>query len=150
MKYSIADKTFYFIGSKHTEQFEKYPAIIPEAVKEFSEKYPLNKDSVRAIVYEPLKGPDHKVGFFYVGVLVADENSELPEGMTFLTLEGRYASVRDKFDVTKMGVLYNGLDHWIIQNNLKRKDVLEELMLELYYPGEDGTEEDLEIFMRVM
>ncbi|CAG9622558.1 hypothetical protein [Sutcliffiella rhizosphaerae] len=148
MKFNTKNGVFHLIGIKNVEKFEDYPVVIPKAVDEFRGRFEMQKDTVRSIVYEPKKGPSHDVGFFYCGALLEDKPTELPDGISYLRLEGHYAYARDTFDVTRMGEFYNNLDNWILQNKLERKDFTEELMFELYYPKEDGTM-DLEVYMRI-
>lgn len=150
MYFNKENRTFNIIAIKNSGRFEDYPTIIPKAEEEFKNLYKTlsNENRIRAIVYEPKKGPKHEVGYFYLGAIVNEFPTDLPEGMERIQLEGQYAYVRDEFDVTRMGELYDALARWIMNHNLERKDAQNEYMIEVYYPQDNGKE-DLEVCMRI-
>lgn len=150
MEICRAEKTFNVLGKKYTGRFAEYPEIIPKAKADFKKEYESifgESDFIRAIVYEPKRGPDHTAGYFYLGALMHEPlTQEVPENMHELRLHGEFATISEVFDTNRMGEFYNALDNWFIEH--KQPLDHEHELIEVYHPGDAGQEQ-LEVFMKI-
>ncbi|MFO1442390.1 GyrI-like domain-containing protein [Bacillus sp. Bva_UNVM-123] len=123
---------FQIIGIKHTANFAEYPTIIPDKVQQMQrrENELSNVTTKRVIVYEPKKDRHHDTGYFYTGVIVKEENKNIPDDMEALHLAGEYAVLETIFDGNRMGEFYTKLDQWILENGYRHKQ--DELIIEVY------------------
>lgn len=69
------------VGFKHTGLFSEYPNLIPPAINQVKQKMEevSERTNTLVILYEPCKGEDHKVGYFYAGYIVEGEPSSVPD-----------------------------------------------------------------------
>ena len=97
MEFNKSEQSFHALGKKYTGKFEEYPIVIPKATDDFKEAYQKERKEstfTRVIVYEPKRGPEHTIGYFYLGALIEEEQlGEVPEDMYFLNINGEFATL---------------------------------------------------------
>lgn len=87
-------------------------------------------------LYEPKKQADHHEGYFYVGVIVNEPLTEVPDKMHFITLSQTYVSIRGNMNY--INHLYQQLIDWTNEQGYTRD--LEALIVEIYHPLTNGQE----------
>ncbi|MDF2036087.1 GyrI-like domain-containing protein [Cytobacillus oceanisediminis] len=127
--------------------FKEYAHLVPEAAQSFLKQSHLVQHSsgIEVSIYEPKRGEAHLEGIFFVGYLVHDKADTLPDGMEYLEVQHKYASIRGK--AAEMGDLYARLNNWINEQGHQRES-FDHYILEVYYPIEN-EDEDVEVYIPI-
>lgn len=113
MACNVSNLDFVFIGYKFTGLFTEYPNVIPDCLREtmHNEQLILNRVDKTLILYEPCKGEDHKIGYFYIGWIVTEEQSILPNQAHLIRVKGKY--VTSSGTIEQMEEIYARINHRI-------------------------------------
>lgn len=147
MSIQVGFKEFKVVGIKNKGVLKDYAELVPEAAQKLLARainLP-NSTGVEITIYEPPKKKDQLEGIFYVGLLVTDAIESLPEGMEYIHIHQRFATIKGK--VTEMGNLYSNLDKWIVEQGYEH-ETPEHNMIEVYYPVENDFE-DVEVHIPI-
>ncbi|QJD83234.1 GyrI-like domain-containing protein [Cohnella herbarum] len=119
MECNIAKLNFLFVGFKLTGLFSEYSNLIPQGLREIKQKDHLINDRLdkTVILYEPCKGEDHKIGFFYIGYIITKEQSLLSEELEVIRINGNYVFSTGIID--QMADIYSNINSWISENGYK-------------------------------
>lgn len=130
-------ETFRIVGLKGKGNFADFSTEVPSLAQRFMERI----DELQAVtgpevaIYEPKRDRDHVEGIYYVGVIVNDPLTSVPDGMTYLELNEEYAMGKGH-DIEN---LHKDLMNWMDDQGYQRKT--EAYIVETYHPMEDGGEE---------
>ncbi|WP_201712828.1 AraC family transcriptional regulator [Rossellomorea arthrocnemi] len=137
MKGEKVKKTFKVIGMKGEGAFTDFMTEVPKLAKLFLER--LHEVEIipgtEIALYEPKKDTDHLEGTFFVGTIVGESLSHIPDGVEFIEVEEEYVTAKGQH----IGELHKNLLIWMDEQGYKRK--LEAYIVETYHPQENGEEE---------
>lgn len=144
----VLAKTFMVVGEKNKGFFKEYAKTVPKAAQIFLQRecqIPFTS-GIEVTVYEQPKRQNQLVGTFYVGVLVEEKGTDLPEGMEYIEVQNQYAMTIGK--VTEIPHLYSSLDRWINENGYQHATP-DKYIIEVYYPVENDVE-NVEVYIPVV
>jgi len=120
MEGKIVILEFVFVGFKFSGYFNDYPTLIPEAAKKVKARKDEIVDSTEtfAILYEPQKGKEHKIGFFYVGYIVSGDPVSSSDDAEVITINGKYVSALGT--INQMADIYSYIGSWITEKGFKQ------------------------------
>ncbi|RED66135.1 GyrI-like domain-containing protein [Cohnella lupini] len=119
MNCKLSDLNFVFVGFKFTGLFSDYPKLIPQGLSEIKDKEQqiINRLDKTIILYEPCKGEDHKIGYFYLGWIMTKEQLTLPDEANLIRINGKYATSSGTID--QMEEIYSRINNWIREKEYK-------------------------------
>lgn len=146
MDFKLVDKEFKAVGLKGSGAFADFatevPALAGQLMKRAKEIQ--NHTNVEVGFFEPKKGLDHLNGRYYVGLLISEVPSEVPEGMEYIEAGGHYATTRGS--INDLGQIHQNVLEWMMRHNYIHDTGA--YIIEAYHPTENGTEE-IEIYLPV-
>lgn len=132
----VVNREFKVIGTKHSGPFESYAEPVPQAAQQFLQRMP-KYEGTEVTVYEPKASNSHVEGIFYVGILVEEKPTSLPEEIEFLEIQHSYGMISGKGN--EIGKLYSTLDVWIDGQGYQ-KELDGNYIIETYHPVENDIE----------
>ncbi|KON90294.1 hypothetical protein AF332_13485 [Sporosarcina globispora] len=143
----VVSKEFKTVVIKNKGLFKDYAHLVPETARDFLKQGHLvqNSSGLEVSIYEPKRGEDHLEGIFFVGYLVHEKADTLPDGMKYIEVQHKYATIRGK--ALEMGDLYVRLNNWISEQG-HQQDSFDNYILEVYYPIEN-EDEDAEVYIPI-
>ncbi|RED59176.1 hypothetical protein [Cohnella lupini] len=119
MKGKLTKLDFSFVGYKFSGLFSEYADLIPRSLREVMQKKGTthNQLETTVILYEPCKGEDHKIGYFYIGNMVTKEQTNLSNEAELIRINGQYATSSGTID--QMASIYSYISSWIEGNGYK-------------------------------
>ncbi|MEH7385275.1 AraC family transcriptional regulator [Bacillus sp. JJ1521] len=139
-------KVFRVVGLKGSGAFVDYGVEVPKLAQQLlARKYEIkNHTDIEIALFEPKRDNNHLEGYFYVGLIVNDNLTEVPFGMEYIEKEQEYASIRG--GINNLTNLHQHLKNWIDEQGYKRN--LESYIIETYHPMLSG-EEEVEIYLPI-
>lgn len=146
MAYQILTRTFKVVGLKGKGPFENFDKEVPALAKQLLNRSQeiKNHTGVEMALFEPKRDKNHRVGEYYVGLMVDQASSDVPQGMAFMETTHQYVTTRGK--ISKIGTIHLDLLQWANEQNYTRN--LDSYIVETYHPMEDG-EEEVQIYLPI-
>ena len=105
----------------------------------------LNPIETEIALFEPKKDEGHKVGHYYVGLIVSEKLYEVPTGMDYIeTTNKSYITTRG--NISNLGELHLNLLNWAVKQGYQRD--LDSYIVETYHPIGEG-EEEVQIYLPI-
>ncbi len=139
MSYMMVKKEFMVIGLKGSGEFVNFGIDVPLLAKKLisrSHEIP-HSTEIEIALYEPKKDLEHKIGDYYVGLLVSEKINEVPQGLELIEIKKNYITTRG--NINNLGELHLDLLNWGEAQGYHRD--LDSLIVETYHPIVDGGEE---------
>ena len=145
MEYKSLEKNFKVVGIKGRGAFGNFGEEIPTLAKKLLSRAEEieNHLDVEIALFEPKIDSAQQVGSYLVGLIVADNFTQVPEGMDFIEIDQRYATARGK--ISNVRALHSNLLKSIDEQGDTRN--LESYIVETYHPMEDG--EEVQIYLPI-
>lgn len=145
MEYKRIKKSFKVVGIKGSGAFDNLGEEIPILARQLLSRSDEieNHLGVEIALFEPKLNSSHQVGNYIVGLLVADNFTEVPEGMDFVEIDQLYVNARG--EISDVGTLHSNLLKWTEEQGYIRN--LASYIVETYHLMEDG--EEVEIFLPI-
>lgn len=147
MSFMIVKKEFKVIGLKGSGEFENFGNEVPLLAKQLlarSNVIPNSTDTEIAL-FEPKKNVEHRIGLYYVGLIVNENLNELPAGMEYIEANQRYITTRG--NIASLADLHLKLMDWGEEQGYQRD--LDSYIIETYHPLKDGDEE-VQIYLPIL
>jgi len=139
MSFLIVNKEFKTVGLKGIGEFVSFgkevPLLAKQLVRRSNEIF--HPTETEIALFEPKKDEEHKIGQYYVGLIVMEKPSTVPTGMHYIVTNKRYITTRG--NLSKLGDLHFSLLNWAKEQGYQRD--LESYIIETYHPMEGGGEE---------
>ena len=146
MSIMVVEKEFKLIGLKGTGEFVNFGNEVPLLAKRLLSRKSeiLNPIESEIALFEPKKDEGHKVGHYYVGLIISEKIYEVPTGMDYMETNNSYITTRGS--ISKLEELYLSLLNWAVEQSYKRD--LSSYIVETYHPiGE--VEEEVQIYLPI-
>jgi predicted transcriptional regulator YdeE len=139
-------KQFSLIGMKRNGAFEAFGTEVPKAARQFMARVVeiTQYAGTEIAIFEPKKDEHHLNGSYYVGLIVNEVPTDLPNGMDFIELSQEYVTVRG--DINQIGTMHSRLMKWAGEQGYRRNP--DAYIVETYHPLENGLEE-VEVYLPV-
>jgi hypothetical protein len=98
---------YHVIGYKYTGRFDSYHVLVGQAFQELQKRLGLipSRTDTTVALYEPKRGDEHIVGSFYVGCVIREEPTDIPDGSEYIHIKGKYACGSGM--IKQMGQIYH-------------------------------------------
>ena len=146
MSIMIVEKEFKIVGLKGIGAFVNFVHEVPLLAKQLlsrSNEIP-NSIETEIALFEPKKDEGHKVGHYYVGLIVSEKLDEVPTGMEYIETNQSYITTRG--NISKLGELHLSLLDWAVKQGYQRD--LDSYIVETYHPIGEG-EEEVQIYLPI-
>ncbi|MFC7686470.1 GyrI-like domain-containing protein [Ureibacillus sp. GCM10028918] len=139
MEYKTINKNFKVVGFKGRGAFDNFAEEVPALSKQVLSRTNEieNHLGIEIALFEPIRDSSHRVGDFFVGLLVNDSLNTVPAGMEFIEINQQYVTARDK--ISNISSLHSYLLQWANEQGHARN--LESYIVETYHPVQEGEEE---------
>ena len=149
MSIMIVKKEFKLVGLKGIGEFVNYGNEVPLLAKQAKQLLSRSNENLNPIeteiaLFEPKKDEGHKVGHYYVGLIVSEKLYEVPTGMDYIETNNSYITTRG--NISKLGELYSNLLNWAVKQGYQRD--LDSYIVETYHPIGEG-EEEVQIYLPI-
>lgn len=140
-------KQFRLAGMKGNGAYADFGTDVPKAAQNLMARADEieHRAGKEIAIFEPKRGERHLEGSYYVGMIVNQPLSEVPNGMEFIELNGEYAMARG--NIKEVGSLHNGLMKWAVDMGYKQN--MDAYIVETYHPLENG-EEEIEVYLPIL
>ncbi len=147
VEFAKVKKNFHVVGIKNSGRFADFGREVPHSARQFMSRANEidHRTETEIALYEPKRDDNHLEGEYYVGLIVKDALSEVPEGMEYMLASNDYATARGK--ISEVGSLHAKLAEWTVDKGYQRN--LDSLIIETYHPME-SDEEEVEIYLPVL
>jgi len=132
-------KEFKIIGLKGSGEYINFGNEVPLLAKQLLSRSNeiLSATETEITLYEPKKGEEHRIGHYYVGLVVSEKLNEVPTGMDYIETNKNYITTRGS--ISNLGELHLNLLNWAKEQDYQRD--LNSYIIETYHPMGDGDEE---------
>ncbi|MDM5286543.1 GyrI-like domain-containing protein [Peribacillus castrilensis] len=139
MSIMIVKKEFKLVGLKGSGEFVNFGNEVPLLAKQLLSRSNeiLNPIETEIALFEPKKDEEHRIGHYYVGVIVSGKLNEVPTGMNYMEINKSYITTRG--NISNLGELHLNLMNWAEEQGYQRD--LDSYIIETYHPMEEGDEE---------
>jgi predicted transcriptional regulator YdeE len=139
-------KEFKLVGLKGSGEFVNFGNEVPLLAKQLLSRSNeiLNPTETEIALFEPKKDEDHRIGHYYVGLIVSEKLSEVPTGMDYIETNKSYVTTRG--NISNLGELHMNLLNWTEEQGYERD--LDSYIIETYHPIGDG-EEEVQIYLPI-
>lgn len=139
MSCMMVKKEFKLVGLKGSGEFANFGNEVPLLAKKLlsRSKEIQNLTETEIALFEPKKDEDHRIGHYYVGLIVSKESNDVPTGMEYIETTNRYITTRG--NISKLGELHLNLLNWAAEQGYQRD--LISYIIETYHPMGEGVEE---------
>ncbi|MBY0099699.1 AraC family transcriptional regulator [Mesobacillus maritimus] len=146
MSFLMVNKEFKTVGLKGSGEFINFGKEVPLLAKQLVSRSNeiLHPTETEIALFEPKKDEEHKIGQYYVGLIVMEKPSTVPTGMEYLETNERYITTRG--NILNLGELHLSLVNWANEQGYQRD--LESYIIETYHPMAGGGEE-VQIFLPI-
>ena len=146
MSIMIVKKEFKLVGLKGFGEFVNFGTEVPLLAKQLlSRKREIpNPIETEIAFFEPKKDEGHKVGHYYVGLMVSEKLDEVPTGMDYIETNKRYITTRG--NMSNLDELHLNLLNWAVKQGYQRD--LDSYIVETYHPIGEG-EEEVQIYLPI-
>ena len=132
-------KEFKFVGLKGSGEFDNFGYEVPLLAKQLlSRSDEIQSPTETEIsLFQPKTDEEHRIGQYYVGLVVNDKLIEVPAGMHYIETNNTYITTRG--DISNVGELHSNLLNWAEKQGYQRD--LNAYIIETYHPMGEGGEE---------
>ncbi|WP_035321715.1 GyrI-like domain-containing protein [Peribacillus kribbensis] len=136
---SMVNKEFKLVGLKGSGEFVNFGNEVPLLAKQLLSRSNeiLNPTETEIALFEPKKNEEHRIGHYYVGLIVNEKLNDVPTGMDYIETNKSYITTRG--DISKLGELHHNLLIWAEEQGYQRD--LDSYIIETYHPMREGAEE---------
>ncbi|RFB11404.1 AraC family transcriptional regulator [Bacillus sp. HNG] len=139
MSFMMVEKEFKLVGLKGSGEFVNYGDEVPLLAKQLLSRSReiQNSTETEIALFEPKKDEEHRIGDYYVGLIVSEKLNEVPTGMVYIEINKRYITTRG--NILNLGELHLNLLNWAEEQGYQRN--LDSYIIETYHPMGEGFEE---------
>jgi predicted transcriptional regulator YdeE len=139
MPFMMVKKEFRLVGLKGSGEFVNYGHEVPLLAKNLlSRSYEiLDPTETEIALFEPKKDEEHRIGHYYVGLIVNEKLNEVPTGMEYIETNKSYITTRGS--ISKLEELHSNLLDWAEEQGYQRD--LDSYIIDTYHPIGEGDEE---------
>ncbi|MBQ6448770.1 AraC family transcriptional regulator [Cytobacillus oceanisediminis] len=145
MSIMMVKKEFKLVGLKGSGEFVNYGNEVPLLAKQLLSRSNeiLNPTETEIALFEPKKAEEHRVGHYYVGLIVNEKLNEVPTGMEYIETNKSYITTRG--NISNLRELHLNLLNWAEKQGYERD--LDSYIVETYHPM--GGEEEVQIYLPI-
>ena len=146
MSFMVVEMEFKLVGLKGIGEFVNFGNEVPLLAKQLLSRSNeiLTPTETEVALFEPKKDERHKVGHYYVGLIVSEKLCEVPTGMDYIETNKSYITTRG--NISKLGELHLNLLNWAVKQGYQRD--LDSYIVETYHPIGEG-EEEVQIYLPI-
>ncbi|MBD8591627.1 GyrI-like domain-containing protein [Peribacillus simplex] len=146
MSFKKVKKEFKLVGLKGSGEFVNFGNEVPLLAKQLLSRSNeiLNSKETEIALFEPKKNEEHRIGHYYVGLVVSEKLNEVPSGMDYIETVKSYVTTRG--NISNLGVLHLNLLNWAEEQDYQRD--LDSYIIETYHPMVEG-EEEVQIYLPI-
>ncbi|WP_099355089.1 GyrI-like domain-containing protein [Fredinandcohnia onubensis] len=146
MSFMVVKKEFKLVGLKGRGEFANYGNEVPLLAKKLLSRSNeiQNRTETEIALFEPKKDEDHKIGHYYVGLVVSEKSNAVPTRMDYIETTNHYITTRA--NISKLGELHLNLLNWAAEQGYQRD--LNSYIIETYHPMGEG-EEEVQIYLPI-
>lgn len=146
MSFKKVKKEFKLVGLKGSGEFVNYGNEVPLLAKQLLSRSNeiLNSTETEIALFEPKKNEEHRIGHYYVGLVVSEKLKEVPSGMDYIETVKSYVTTRG--NISNLGVLHLNLLNWAEEQGYQRD--LDSYIIETYHQMVEG-EEEVQIYLPI-
>jgi len=146
MSFKKVKKEFKLVGLKGSGEFVNFGNEVPLLAKQLLSRSNeiLNSTETEIALFEPKKNEEHRIGHYYVGLVVSEKLNEVPSGMDYIETVKSYVTTRG--NISNLGVLHLNLLNWAEEQDYQRD--LDSYIIETYHPMVEG-EEEVQIYLPI-
>ncbi|WP_449619755.1 GyrI-like domain-containing protein [Robertmurraya sp. Marseille-Q9965] len=146
MSFKKIIKEFKLVGLKGSGQFDNFGEEVPLLAKQVLSRTNeiLNATETEIALFEPKRDEHHRIGHYYVGLIVNERLSEIPSGMDYIETIKSYVTTRG--NIANLGELHVNLLKWSEKQGYQRD--LDSYIVETYHPIGEG-EEEVQIYLPI-
>jgi predicted transcriptional regulator YdeE len=139
MSFMMVKKEFKLVGLKGSGEFVNFGNLVPLLAKQLLSRLNeiLNLTENEIALFEPKKDEEHRIGHYYVGLIVSEKLNEVPIGMDYIEINKSYITTRG--NISNLGELHLNLLNWAEEQGYQRD--LDFYIIETYHPMGEGDEE---------
>ncbi|MGA3599400.1 GyrI-like domain-containing protein [Lysinibacillus agricola] len=139
MSFMMVKKEFKLVGLKGSGEFINFGNEVPLLAKQLLSRSNeiLNSTETEIALFEPKKDEKHRIGHYFVGLIVSEKLNEVPTGMDYIETNKSYITTRG--NIAKLGELHLNLLNWSVEQGYQRD--LDSYIIETYHPMGEGDEE---------
>jgi predicted transcriptional regulator YdeE len=146
MSCMMVQKKFKLVGLKGSGEFVNFGNEVPLLAKKLLSRSNeiQNLTETEIALFEPKKDTDHRIGHYYVGLVVSEKSNVVPTGMDYIETTNHYITTRG--EISKLGELHLNLLNWAAEQGYQRD--LNSYIIETYHSmGE--SEEEVQIYLPI-
>ncbi|MDR7080574.1 putative transcriptional regulator YdeE [Neobacillus niacini] len=135
----MVKKEFRLVGLKGSGEFVNFGNEVPLLAKQLLSRSNeiLNPTETEIALFEPKKDEKHRIGHYYVGLIVSEKLNEVPIGMEYIETNKSYITTRG--NISNLGKLHLNILNWAEEQGYQRD--LDSYIIETYHPMGEGDEE---------
>lgn len=139
MSFLMEKKEFKIVGLKGSGEFANFGSEVPLLAQQLLARSTeiQNRTDTEIALFEPKKDKEHKVGHYFVGLIVSEKVTEIPIRMEYIETCKWYITTRG--NISNLGELHLNLMNLAEGQGYQRD--LESYIIETYHPLKDGDEE---------
>ncbi|MEH7178315.1 GyrI-like domain-containing protein [Neobacillus vireti] len=139
MPFMMVKKVFKIVGLKGSGEFVNFGHEVSLLAKQLLSRSNeiLHTTETEIALYEPKKYEQHRIGHYYVGLIVSEKLNEVPTGMDYIETNKSYITTRG--NMSNLGELHLNLLNWAEEKGYQRD--LDSYIIETYHPKGEGDEE---------
>lgn len=139
-------KEFKVVGLKGSGEFINFGNEVPLLAKQVLSRANeiLNPTESEIALFEPRRDEDHRIGHYYVGLIVNERLSKVPTGMEYIETITSYVTTRG--NISNLKELHVNLLNWSEEQGYQRD--LDSYIVETYHPIGEG-EEEVQIYLPI-
>ena len=139
MSFMMVKKEFKLVGLKGSGEFVNFGNEVPLLAKQLLNRSNeiLNPTETEIALFEPKKDEKHRIGHYYVGLIVSEKLNEVPTGMDYIETNKSYITTSG--NISNLGEIHLNLLNWEEEQGYQRD--FDSYIIETYHPMETGDEE---------
>ncbi|MFJ7309787.1 AraC family transcriptional regulator [Peribacillus frigoritolerans] len=112
MSFMMVKKEFKLVGLKGSGEFVNFGNEVPLLAKQLLSRSNeiQNPAETEIALFEPKKDEEHRIGHYYVGLIVSGKLNEVPTGMDYIEINKSYITTRG--NISNLGELHLNLLDW--------------------------------------
>jgi predicted transcriptional regulator YdeE len=148
MSFMKVKKEFKLVGLKGSGEFVNFGTEVPILAKQLLSRSSeiLNPTETEIALFEPKKDKEHRIGNYYVGLVVTEKLNEVPSGMDYIETNKSYVTKRG--NISNLEELHMNLLNWAKEQGYQRD--LDSYIIETYHPMGEGEEEEVQIYLPIL
>lgn len=139
MSFMMVKKEFKLVGLKGSGEFVNFGNEVPLRAKQLLSRSNeiLNPTENEIALFEPKKDEEHRIGHYYVGLIVSEKLYEVPTGMDYIEINKSFITTRG--NISNLGELHLNLLNWAEEQGYQRD--LDSYIIETYHLMGECNEE---------